>query len=86
MRYGAVMLTPCFFMSMSLQTNTPQNLHGNFTHGFSLAGTVRSTGDFRLAEVCVELPGFRPLQLFFVGKDDRASLYRRPQPGPEPKY
>jgi hypothetical protein len=29
---------------------------------------------------------FPPRQLLFVVKDDRASLYRRPQPGPEPKY
>ena len=42
-------------MDMSLQTNTPQKLHGNFTHRFLLAVTLRSRGELRVAEVCVEL-------------------------------
>jgi hypothetical protein len=45
-----------FFMSMSRQTNTPQNLHGNFTHRFSLAGRVGWRDELRIVEVCVGQP------------------------------
>ena len=51
------------FSRMPPQTNTPQNLHGDFTQRFLLAVTLRSKGELRVAEVCVILELLPPSRL-----------------------